>query len=165
MSTNCLYHKNEHFSLSQFLNIWEAWQSKDIIVKRQALSNIGVAHIEGMVPKAGGLLAIGPQHGEDPLDNQPDGVEEEAGDQREDHLEGYFPRCQEGQCNMWNDTHLSVPVLVNHVTPNNDHAANIGTIREIWNFQRTYGSVSAGREKWPFNVLFFLKVEPPCDQT
>ncbi len=29
-----------------------------------------------------------------------------------------------------------------------------------------YGSVSAGREKWPFNVLFFfLKVEPPCDQT
>ena len=29
----------------------------------------------------------------------------------------------------------------------------------------TYGSVSAGREKWPFNVLFFLKVEPPCDQT
>ena len=31
--------------------------------------------------------------------------------------------------------------------------------------QCTYGSVSAGREKWPFNVLFFLKVEPPCDQT
>ena len=29
----------------------------------------------------------------------------------------------------------------------------------------TYGSISAGREKWPFNVLFFLKVEPPCDQT
>ena len=29
----------------------------------------------------------------------------------------------------------------------------------------SYGSVSAGREKWPFNVLFFLKVEPPCDQT
>ena len=28
----------------------------------------------------------------------------------------------------------------------------------------TYGSVSAGREKWPFNVLFF-KVEPPFDQT
>ena len=28
-----------------------------------------------------------------------------------------------------------------------------------------YGSVSAGREKWPFNVLFFFKVEPPCDQT
>ena len=28
-----------------------------------------------------------------------------------------------------------------------------------------YGSVSAGREKRPFNVLFFLKVEPPCDQT
>ena len=28
-----------------------------------------------------------------------------------------------------------------------------------------YGSVSAGREKWPFNVIFFLKVEPPCDQT
>ena len=22
---------------------------------------------------------------------------------------------------------------------------------------RIYGSVSAGREKWPFNVLFFLK--------
>ena len=31
--------------------------------------------------------------------------------------------------------------------------------------QDSYGSVSAGREKWPFNVLFFLKVEPPCDQT
>ena len=30
---------------------------------------------------------------------------------------------------------------------------------------QSYGSVSAGREKWPFNVLFFLKVEPPCDQT
>ena len=29
----------------------------------------------------------------------------------------------------------------------------------------TYGSVCAGWEKWPFNVLFFLKVEPPCDQT
>ena len=29
----------------------------------------------------------------------------------------------------------------------------------------SYGSVSAGGEKWPFNVLFFLKVEPPCDQT
>ena len=28
-----------------------------------------------------------------------------------------------------------------------------------------YGQVSAGREKWPFNVLFFLKVGPPCDQT
>ena len=28
-----------------------------------------------------------------------------------------------------------------------------------------YGSVSAGREKWLFNFLFFLKVEPPCDQT
>ena len=24
-------------------------------------------------------------------------------------------------------------------------------------FQNTYGSVSAGREKWPFNVLFFFK--------
>ena len=23
--------------------------------------------------------------------------------------------------------------------------------------KNTYGSVSAGREKWPFNVLFFLK--------
>ena len=32
-------------------------------------------------------------------------------------------------------------------------------------FMGTYGSVSAGREKWPFNVLFFLKVESPCDQT
>ena len=31
---------------------------------------------------------------------------------------------------------------------------------------RSYGSVSAGREKWLFNVLFFfLKAEPPCDQT
>ena len=28
-----------------------------------------------------------------------------------------------------------------------------------------YGSVSAGQEKWPFNVIFFLKVEPPSDQT
>ena len=31
-------------------------------------------------------------------------------------------------------------------------------------FMSIYGSVSAAREKWPFNVLFFLKVEPPCDQ-
>ena len=54
-----------------------------------------MADIEGLVPKAGGLLAIGPQHSEDPLDNQPDGVEEEAGDQGEDHLEGYFPRCRD----------------------------------------------------------------------
>ena len=29
----------------------------------------------------------------------------------------------------------------------------------------TYGSVSAGRGKCLFNVLFFLKVKPPCDQT
>ena len=28
-----------------------------------------------------------------------------------------------------------------------------------------YGSVSAGRGKWLFHVLFFLKVEAPCDQT
>ena len=28
-----------------------------------------------------------------------------------------------------------------------------------------YGSVSAGRGKCLFNVLFFLKVKPPCDQT
>ena len=28
----------------------------------------------------------------------------------------------------------------------------------------TYVSICAGREKWPFNVLFF-KVEPLCDQT
>ena len=27
-----------------------------------------------------------------------------------------------------------------------------------------YGSVSAGREKWPFRVTFFLKVEPLCGQ-
>ena len=39
-------------------------------------------------------------------------------------------------------------------------------IRIFYNTQKyTYGSVSAGREKRPFNVLFFLKVEPPCDQT
>ena len=31
--------------------------------------------------------------------------------------------------------------------------------------RRAYGSLSAGREKWPSNVLFFLKVEPSCDQT
>ena len=28
-----------------------------------------------------------------------------------------------------------------------------------------YGSVSAGREFWPFRVTFFQKVEPLCDQT
>ena len=26
-------------------------------------------------------------------------------------------------------------------------------------------SVSAGREFWPFRVIFFQKVEPSCDQT
>ena len=31
--------------------------------------------------------------------------------------------------------------------------------------KNAYGSVSAGREKWPFNVLFFFKVEAPCEQT
>ena len=35
----------------------------------------------------------------------------------------------------------------------------------VSDWQSIYGSVSAGREKRPFNVLFFLKVEPPCDQT
>ena len=34
-----------------------------------------------------------------------------------------------------------------------------------FSFKLTYGSVCAGREKWPFNVIFFLKIEPPCDQT
>ena len=34
-----------------------------------------------------------------------------------------------------------------------------------FNLKSPCGSVSAGREKWPFNVLFFLKVEPPCHQT
>ena len=29
----------------------------------------------------------------------------------------------------------------------------------------SYGSVSAGREFWPFRVIFFQKVEPSCDQT
>ena len=28
--------------------------------------------------------------------------------------------------------------------------------------QYIYGSVSAGRGKWPFRVTFFLKVEPSC---
>ena len=27
----------------------------------------------------------------------------------------------------------------------------------------SYGSVSAGREFWPFRVIFFQKVEPSCD--
>ena len=30
---------------------------------------------------------------------------------------------------------------------------------------RTYGSVSAGREFWPFRVIFFQKVERSCGQT
>ena len=29
----------------------------------------------------------------------------------------------------------------------------------------TYGSVSAGREKCPFNIIFFLKVERSCGQS
>ena len=29
----------------------------------------------------------------------------------------------------------------------------------------TYGSVSAGREFWPFRVIFFQKVERSCGQT
>ena len=29
-----------------------------------------------------------------------------------------------------------------------------GVIADVWVI---YGSVSAGREKWPFNVLFFFK--------
>ena len=51
----------------------------------------------------------------------------------------------------------------------NDHLSQ--NMRNTWDFSvvlelsSTYGSVSAGREKWPFNVLFFLKVEPLCDHT
>ena len=47
---------------------------------------------------------------------------------------------------------------------NSDHV-DLQTFPTWENFYTTYGSVSAGREKRPFNVLFFLKVEPPCDQT
>ncbi len=32
-------------------------------------------------------------------------------------------------------------------------------------FEDTYGSVSAGREFWPFRVIFFQKVERSCGQT
>ena len=38
------------------------------------------------------------------------------------------------------------------------------TTRNKW-FMISYGSVSAGREFRLFYVTFFLKVEPPCDQT
>ena len=38
------------------------------------------------------------------------------------------------------------------------------TKRNKW-FMISYGSVSAGREFRLFYVTFFLKVEPPCDQT
>ena len=31
--------------------------------------------------------------------------------------------------------------------------------------QKPYGSVSRGRGKWPFRVIFFLKVELSCGQT
>ena len=30
-----------------------------------------------------------------------------------------------------------------------------GKVRKIVTFKRPYESVSAGREKWPFNVIFF----------
>ena len=33
---------------------------------------------------------------------------------------------------------------------------------EVVSSQDSYGSVSAGRGKWPFRVLFFLKVERSC---
>ena len=46
-------------------------------------------------------------------------------------------------------------------------AVAVAVAVDTWHMEYifTYGSVSAGREKWPFNVIYFLKVEPPCDQT
>ena len=51
------------------------------------------------------------------------------------------------------------------MTGNQDNADDENDVMMMMMFDYSYGSVSAGREKWPFNVLFFLKVEPPCDQT
>ena len=43
-------------------------------------------------------------------------------------------------------------------------SSKLGTISEIdhVHMMYIYGSVSAGREKWPFRVIFFLKVERSC---
>ena len=46
-----------------------------------------------------------------------------------------------------------------------DHEPTQKHSQHVITYSYTYGSVSAGREKWPFNVLFFFKVEPLCDQT
>ena len=41
------------------------------------------------------------------------------------------------------------------------HGGNVSAIFS----SPTYGSVSAGREFWPFRVIFFQKVERLCGQT
>ena len=47
-------------------------------------------------------------------------------------------------------------IVLNFATFGNLGILNIlNLVSSIWN--HIYGSVSAGREKWPFNVLFFLK--------
>ena len=57
---------------------------------------------------------------------------------------------------------LQIRIQIEHVA--NDKGVRGRTQIQI-QIHMGLGSVSAGREKWPFNVLFFLKVEPPCDQT
>ena len=55
--------------------------------------------------------------------------------------------------------------LSRYMQTDGDQHKRIEEDTQINRNKSAYGSVSAGREKWPFNVLFFLKVEPPCDQT
>ena len=63
---------------------------------------------------------------------------------------------------------LKIPIWFGRELLNNSCVLYCAAVSEKYEDQsqrNPYGSVSAGREKWPFNVLFFLKVEPQCDQT
>ena len=46
-----------------------------------------------------------------------------------------------------------------------DRTGYLWLLNLVVNHKPTYGSVSAGRGKWPFRVTFFLKVERSCGQT
>ena len=63
----------------------------------------------------------------------------------------------------------SLTALSNYKMQFNGYAPKMklkGTTQyEEYLFDYTYGSVSAGRGKQLFRVLFFLKVEPPREQT
>ena len=72
----------------------------------------------------------------------------------EDMQVGYISKNALWMNSLLNE-HLSLHIYFGH----------FGLHRIFRAFKPSYGSVSAGREKCPFNIIFFLKVERSCDQT